>query len=379
MYKEFRNSLLVKIGIIALILLLIYYLRNVLLPFALSFVIAYILNPIVKFVERLVKRRIIAVIITLISVTTIFTAIIAVSIPVILNESNHLYTLLKTKLLENQWDGHFAEITAFIKKILENLETDEKWSALLNSGNISSFTQAIMPKIASFFSKTFNLITSILGLTIIILYTIFIMKDYEEISRGAYSLIPAKHQTKFNKFIERFQHEIKNYFRGQVGIVICVMILYSIGFTIIGLPMGFVLGIFIGLLNLVPYLQIVGFLPAFCLALTKALENNSPFWIPVALTALVFVTVQIIQDMILTPKIMGKSTGLNPAMILLSLSVWGKLLGFLGLIVAIPFTCLVRTYYNEYLKSKEDEKTNNNLGTDSFGQNGLVSKNSTTA
>jgi predicted PurR-regulated permease PerM len=120
--------------------------------------------------------------------------------------------------------------------------------------------------------------------------------------------------------------------------------------------MGLTLGIFVGLLNLVPYLQIAGFLPAFLLTVIKSVETDSPLWVAVLMTAAVFVAVQIIQDMIITPYIMGKNTGLNPAIILLSLSVWGKILGFLGLILAIPFTCLVITYYSEYI-AKQSEKS----------------------
>ncbi|MBQ5551104.1 MAG: AI-2E family transporter [Bacteroidales bacterium] len=126
--------------------------------------------------------------------------------------------------------------------------------------------------------------------------------------------------------------------------------------------MGLLLGLMVGMLNIVPYLQILGFLPALLLSCVMSMETGTPVWLCILMTASVFVTVQIIQDMFLTPKIMGHATGLNPAMILLSLSVWGKLLGFLGLIVAIPFTCIVKIYYSEYktLYEKHDaEKLKN--------------------
>ena len=105
------------------------------------------------------------------------------------------------------------------------------------------------------------------------------------------------------------------------------------------------LGLFIGLLNMVPYLQLIGFVPTILLAIVKAADTGQNFWIILASAVAIFIIVQIIIDMIITPKIMGKAMGLSPAVMLLSLSVWGKLLGMLGLLVALPMTCLMLTYY----------------------------------
>jgi predicted PurR-regulated permease PerM len=117
--------------------------------------------------------------------------------------------------------------------------------------------------------------------------------------------------------------------------------------------MAILLGLFIGLLNMVPYLQIIGLIPAFLLALVHALDTGGSLWTMLALTGLVFVVAQIIQDAILTPRIMGKEMGLSPAMILLSLSIWGKLLGIFGLIIALPMTCLLVAYYQRFLTRAE--------------------------
>lgn len=367
MLKELQKSVWFKLGIVALILLLIYYLRNVLLPFAISFLIAYILDPVVILLQKITKKRFIAVILTLILSVGVFVGIGMFAWPVIKQETFHLYELLQQKDIFNNLSSETPE---FIKEYLKVFTQDTSFLEIVKNDSFSTLTNffqnKILPELGDWFSKTFSAITSILGMGIIILYTIFIMLDYNEISEGTIKLMPKRYEGKFKKFIERFKKEISNYFRGQITIVACVMFLYSIGFKIIGLPMGLLLGIFVGFLNLIPYLQILGFLPALALASIMSLETGTPFWANVGITALVFVSVQIIQDAVLTPKIMGKNTGLNPAMILLSLSVWGKLLGFLGLIVAIPFTCLVRTYYAEYLTlhdqndSEEDNKSNEN-------------------
>jgi predicted PurR-regulated permease PerM len=119
----------------------------------------------------------------------------------------------------------------------------------------------------------------------------------------------------------------------------------------VGLPLGILLGLFVGLLNMVPYLQIIGLIPAALLALVHAIHAGVNIWLVLGLTGLVFVVVQIIQDVILVPRIMGKVTGLNPAMMMLSLSIWGKLLGLLGMIIALPVTCLLLVYYRRLIHS----------------------------
>ena len=138
-------------------------------------------------------------------------------------------------------------------------------------------------------------------------------------------------------------------FRGQALVALCVGILFSIGFLIIDLPLAIVLGMFIGFLNLVPYLQLISFLPTTLLCIVYSVDTSCDFWVIWGLSMAVYVVVQIIQDGFIVPKIMGKTMGLNPAVILLSLSVWGSLFGFIGLIIALPLTTLVLSYYNRYV------------------------------
>ena len=120
---------------------------------------------------------------------------------------------------------------------------------------------------------------------------------------------------------------MSRYFRAQALVAAIVGVLFAIGFTLVGLPMGILLGLFIGLLNMVPYLQLVGLVPAGLLAVMHGLESGGDIWIILAQTGLVFVVAQAVQDVLLVPRIMGRVTGLSPAFILLALAVWGKLLG----------------------------------------------------
>ncbi len=136
----------------------------------------------------------------------------------------------------------------------------------------------------------------------------------------------------------------------------CCGVLFAIGFKIVGIRLAVFVGLFVGLLNMVPYLQTVGFGPAILLALLKAFESEmSPLW-PILGVVIVFAVVQLIQDAVLTPQIMGQATGLKPWVILLSIFIWGKLLGFLGLVLAIPLSCLGLAYYRRRILKVSRER-----------------------
>lgn len=346
-------SKILKIAVAGAVLFLVYYLRNVLLPFAVAFLFAYLLNPIVHFFQKLLKNRAISVAVTLISVTGLFTLLVMIFAPIIYDESVHLYQLIKDTAIQNNWQNELTVLPDFVTDLLDRFTDNVELEDIFSSDNVSSAVEKIaaliVPEIQAFFSKTFNIIASSLGFAIVILYLIFIMIDYDNLKQGWHRLIPHRYRGPVFKFAARFEIEMHRYFRGQLCVVGVVTVLYCTGFSVIGLPMGLMLGLLIGFLNLIPYMQILGFLPALCLSIIRSLETGQSVWGVIAMTAAVFVVVQILQDLIITPRIMGKNTGLNPAMILLSLSVWGKLLGFLGLLAALPFTCMVKTYYSEFV------------------------------
>jgi predicted PurR-regulated permease PerM len=155
------------------------------------------------------------------------------------------------------------------------------------------------------------------------------------------------------QLLKEVEDSMNRYFRGQGLIALLVGIGFAVGFSIVGLPMAVGVGLFIGLLNMVPYLQMLGIVPVTVLALLKASDTGESFWVIIGLCAVVFVIVQTLQDMVLTPKIMGSAMGMNPAVILLSLSVWGCLLGFIGLVIALPLTVLCFTYYKRIVLKEE--------------------------
>ena len=217
--------------------------------------------------------------------------------------------------------------------------------------------EAILTQAWNIVAGTVNIAIGILGFFVVLLYLFFILMDYEHISNGWVKLIPAGQRKFTSMVVDDVQKGMNSYFRGQALVAFCVGILFSIGFLIIDFPLAIGLGLFIGLLNLVPYMQLIGFIPTILLALIKAANTGQNFWIILLCALAVFAIVQTIQDTILTPKIMGHVTGLNPAIILLSLSVWGSLLGIIGFIIALPLTTLLLSYYRRFVLRETGTET----------------------
>jgi len=173
--------------------------------------------------------------------------------------------------------------------------------------------------------------------------------NYDKLANGLFKSIPPNYRTLVTEIIMDIENGMNRYFRGQALIALIVGILFSIGFSIIHLPLAILLGLFIGLINMVPYLKIIGIIPTATMGLLRSVETGQSYGSVLLGIAIVFILIQMTEDLILTPKIMGKVTGLNPAVILLSLSIWGSLLGIVGMIIALPLTTLIMSYYKRFV------------------------------
>ena len=339
-------------AILIAVLYLLDRLSGVLLPFFIAWLIAYLMYPIVKFYQTKfkIKNRALAIFAVLFSILVVLAGAIYLLVPPMIEECVRLKSLLEVYFS----DG--SKFTSIPKDITDFLHNNVNWTWVkenLTSENLIDAVKSVLPKMWSLLSTSYNIVLTILTLFFVFMYLFFILLDYEEIAEGWVGLLPAKHRGMVIGIINDIKDSMNRYFRGQALVAFCVGILFSIGFLIIDFPLEIILGLFIGLLNMVPYLQAIGFIPTIILALLKAADTGENFWIILGMALIVFCVVQAIQDMYLVPKIMGKITGLNPAIILLSLSIWGSLMGMLGMIIALPGTTLLLSYYQRYIKNKD--------------------------
>lgn len=335
-------------------LMLVERLSGVLLPFFIAWLIAYMIYPLVKFFQYKLKlkSRIFSIFCTLFLISLIGIAAFYLLIPPMISEISRMNDLLVAYITNGAGNNVPQNLSEFIREYIDL----HALNRLLNEENILSAIQETLPKVWTLIAESINILFSIFASFIILLYVIFILLDYESIAEGWLHLLPNKYRNFASNLVYDVQRGMNKYFRGQALVAFCVGILFSIGFLIIDFPMAIALGLFIGILNMVPYLQIIGFLPTIILAILKAADTGENFWIIIAGALAVFAIVQTIQDTLLVPKIMGKITGLNPAIILLSLSIWGSLMGMLGMIIALPLTTLMLSYYQRFIINKEKIK-----------------------
>ena len=336
------------IALISGLVYLVTLLRNALLPFLIAWLLAYMMQPFVTFFQCKLglRSRVLSIMALLVSMLLIITLLVVMVVPSISAEADKTIELLRT---HDPGEGHIPFIP---QAWLEYLEANVDFTQLmdyLNKDNLLKAIKQIAPQVWSFLSNTFSVLLSITIVFMILLYFIFILLDYEKIANGWPQLIPGKYRPFVEGLVEDVEYNMNRYFRGQALIALCVGVLLAIGFKIIDFPLAVTLGLFIGVLNMIPYMQTIGIIPMLILALLRSAETGENFWIIFGLALLVLGIVQMIQDLFLTPRIMGKAMGLNPAIILLSLSIWGTLLGFIGLIVALPLTTLCLSYYKRFI------------------------------
>lgn len=342
-----------SIVIIGALLYLIAVLRNALLPFLIAWLLAYLMQPFVKFFQyRLkLKSRILAIAAVILSASLIIGLAASLVVPSVAQEADRTLRLMRT---HNPGEGHVPLIPESWIEYLENNVDINQLMELLSRENIQNAIKQLAPKVWNILSNTFSILFSITIVFVILLYFIFILLDYEKIANGWINLIPARQRTFVKGLADDVEQSMNRYFRGQSLIALCVGVLLAIGFKIVGFPLAVTLGLFIGVLNLIPYLQAIGLIPMVILSLLKSAETGQNFWLIFGSGLLILGIVQCIQDLYLTPRIMGKAMGLNPAIILLSLSIWGTLLGFIGLIIALPLTTLCLSYYKRFILMEED-------------------------
>lgn len=340
--------------IIAGVVYMLSVLKNALLPFLVAWLFAYLLQPIVKFFQYKLrfKSRILSIAAVLLLIILVLAMLTVLVVPSIAKETEKTLELFRTYNLHGGTIPFIPE--AWLEYIQENVNIDQ-WMELLSKDNILNAVKQIAPKMWNILSNTFSVLFSITIVFVILLYFIFILLDYEKIANGWRNLIPDKYRPFVEGLAGDVEYSMNRYFRGQSLVALCVGILLAIGFRIINFPLGVTLGLFIGLLNLIPYLQTIGIIPMILLSLLRSAETGQSFWLIFGLALLVLGIVQLIQDLYLVPRIMGQAMGLNPAFILLSLSIWGTLLGFIGLIVALPLTTLCLSYYKRFILMEGDE------------------------
>lgn len=347
---------IVALAIIAVAVWLIDILRDVLLPFCVACLISYMLEPIVEFHQKHlhIKRRFIPVLLTLLEVLAVVVIVGYFFIPSVIDEIEQLDDIVKRSMN--------AEASSSVVPV----EVQQYLREYLHTDNLLDFLsgtriEAVINKSTTVLSAAIDFLMHTIEWLLTFIYVIFILLDYKRIMRGFRLAIPPKYRHKVYPILNDIKVNMAIYFRSQGVIALCAAVLYCIGFSLVGLPLAILMGITVGILYMIPYFQYVTLIPVTILCFIYSLTGDASFLTMMGQCLAVYVVSQCICDYILTPKIMGKTLGMNPAIILLSLSIWGTLLGIIGMIIALPVTALIIAYYKQYVLQPSKQSAPKNL------------------
>ncbi len=305
--------LIIGLAVTFLLIVLIRYLSDVLLPFFVACFVAYLLQPLVELNRRLIrsKGRALASILTIIDVTVVIGLVVYLFLPSVISELDSLGAIIKSVTSgQRQLPQFYRTAVDFIARYFD----PHNLIKMLDGSRL----QSLMSGGASILEESIGILMNVLSFLLTLVYILFILIDYPQIVRGFKLIVPHRFRQRVMGVVYDVEDSMNHYFRGQGLVALCAMVFYCIGFSLVGLPLAIPMGIIVGILYMIPYFQYVTVIPGVC-------------------------------DYIITPHIMGKEMGLNPAVILLSLSVWGSLLGIIGMIIALPVTAIIMAYYERYI------------------------------
>lgn len=356
--REFTFDRIARMLVLSVLILLIYVavqaIWSVILPFLLAGIFAYVMMPLVRFFQYTLRLRSrgLSVILTLLLLgAAVYLAIIFI-IPSINAE------IEKTLQVISGYSSGQDILTMILPRNIRNyLNGGLRWGNFpqqLSLEKVLENVKLLLDQVGGIINSTLSIFSWGLVFLIGIVYFVFILLDFENLGRGFISLFPKTLRPTIRTISMDLDRYMNNYFRGQALVAMSVGILLSIGFNIIGLPLATAMGIFIGILNFIPYMQALGIIPLGLASLLMAAQTGENAFVCMLLAYGVLMIVQIIQDMIIVPRIMGQTMGMRPSLILLVLSIWGYLLGFFGMLIALPITMFIYSLYMRYVLQDEE-------------------------
>ena len=356
--REFTFDRIARMLVLSVLILLIYVavqaIWSIILPFLLAGIFAYVMMPLVRFFQYTLRLRSrgLSVILTLLLLgAAVYLAVIFI-IPSINAE------IEKTLQVISGYSSGQDILTMILPRNIRNyLNGGLRWGNFpqqLSLEKVLENVKLLLDQVGGIINSTLSIFSWGLVFLIGIVYFVFILLDFENLGRGFISLFPKTLRPTIRTISMDLDRYMNNYFRGQALVAMSVGILLSIGFNIIGLPLATAMGIFIGILNFIPYMQALGIIPLGLASLLMAAQTGENAFVCMLLAYGVLMIVQIIQDMIIVPRIMGQTMGMRPSLILLVLSIWGYLLGFFGMLIALPITMFIYSLYMRYVLQDEE-------------------------
>jgi predicted PurR-regulated permease PerM len=329
-----QRQLLFWLGALLVFIFLLWLLKDILLPFIAGTVLAYLLNPLTDRLERGGMSRGIATLLSVTSFILIFVVVGIVFIPVLGTElvsfiqklPGYITRLQELVTAENkEWLQKTIGLSLpDIQKSLGDLVGESaRW--------LVSFVQSLWSGGRALIS-----IFSLLVITPVVAF--YVLFDWHAVIDKVDSWLPRRHRATIRTLAAQIDTAIAGFLRGQASVCFIMGIYYAVALLLVGLNFGLLIGVSTGILTFIPY---VGSLSGFIIGMIVATVQFFPSWGPIIAVAVVFIVGQFLEGYVLSPKLVGESVGLHPVWLMFALFAFGYLLGFVGLLVAIPLAAAI--------------------------------------
>ena len=335
------------IGFVALFLVAIFALSGVLSSLVIGLVLAYVLDPFVDFFEEKGVRRTLGIALIFTIILGALVAFFMVVGPVIGEQVTQF-----TRKLPGYAEQLKETAIPFVRDYME--EHPEQVTAVRD--RLQDVGMQMLGPVINFlknlFSGAINIVLGILDLILIPVMAFYLLKDIDRLTAAMGDMIPPAYRDQVLDVFREIDTVLKDFLKGQGTVSIILAILYTIGLTICGVPLGIVIGIVAGLANIIPYLGVaIGLAPALLLSWLDA--QSVPLLIGVVAT---FAVAQALEGSVISPKIVGDKVGLHPVTVIVAILLGGHFFGFVGILAAVPVAAVVnvltRRAYSWYRQSE---------------------------
>jgi len=322
---------------------LLWFLGNVLLPFVLGGAVAYFLDPVADRLERMGFSRVLATATITVGAVLIFVIMALLVIPTLVGQAIQLFNVA-------------PEVARNVSSFLT-----DRFPSILEEGStlhssLQSVGQTIQARGGELLNAVFSSAASIVNVAVLFIIvpvvSVYLLLDWDNMIARVDTLLPRDHAPVIRQLAREVDETLAAFIRGMGTVCLILGTYYAVALWTVGLQFGLVVGFIAGLITFIPYLgALIGGLLALGLALfqfwggVQVVDGQTvelaTDWVSIGLVAGIFVIGQVLEGNVLTPKLVGGSVGLHPVWLLLALSVFGTLFGFIGMLVAVPMAAVL--------------------------------------
>lgn len=331
----------IRIGIVSATLVgvffaLIFVLQGALTPLAVSLIIAYFLDPIVRWLERHGIRRRLGVLALMLIAIGLLCVVLFVILPALVGQIAELARNLP---------AYLDTALRWVLPRLDALGVDvpTSWTAAFDQVRASIGVERLGGWTQQLLGTVSGTLGAIVGVFVIPVIAYYMLAEFGAVKAGFVSLIPPRYRDAVVSRWQKVDHLLSGFLRGQLTVCVILGVLYAAGFAILGVPLAMLIGLISGMVAFIPYIG-----SALALTLAAALCVFE-YGLGLRLAGVVgwYFIVQNLEGFVLTPRIVGSSVGLHPMTVIVALLIGGNLLGFLGLLVAVPVAAVVQVFVRE--------------------------------